>query len=317
MPPQDVNYEHVVEEETIFLQDASSFPLDPTDLSGLGQRVASFARLLKALLADPSIPWATGQDLFTAYFSWWQPPTSTYDPWYDGLESFSPDPVNPREPQATGIVMCISNNDVDVAAHTIGTVKWVMGSALSIEVAFAGDSDLSPESREKLLKIRNDLHFVNLTVSFDENVVGLEKGPRNLKTFAALNSRFEKVIILDAGVVFLQPPDEYFDDHPRLKETGTLYFHDRALKETERITWAQEILNGKKPSMELEQSIFWQEGLRHQQQSGVVFIDKGVPSAFMGLLFATYMNTWEVRSRLIHNKFRGRSTQVHLYRSIV
>ena len=48
----------------------------------------------------------------------------------------------------------------------------------------------------------------------------------------------------------------------------------------------------------LRGSIFWTEKLEHQQESGVVFMDKQKPGVFTSLIFATFMNTKEAREEI-------------------
>lgn len=55
------------------------------------------------------------------------------------------------------------------------------------------------------------------------------------------------------------------------------------------------MLKDRKPSAMLSQSIFWRKGLEHQQESGLVFMDKGKPGVFTSLMFATWMNTKAAR----------------------
>ena len=135
------------------------------------------------------------------------------------------------------------------------------------------------------------LELINILDHYDENVAGLQGGGYAMKPFAALASSFESVIIIDADTIFMQRPDEWFDKDEGLKKTGTLFFHDRAYLGRKTTNWVKEVLteSGRTPSPMLNSSMYWQEELEHQQESGVVYFNKAIPSAFMSLLFTTYM----------------------------
>ena len=118
-----------------------------------------------------------------------------------------------------------------------------------------------------------------------------------MKQFAALASSFEKVILIDTDTIFMQRPDDLFEVNAGLKQMGTLFFHDRVLQNGRTTDWVKELLDkgGRTPSTTLSSSMFWQQELEHQQESGVVFFNNAVPGAFMSLLFTTYMNLESVR----------------------
>ena len=194
--------------------------------------------------------------------------------------------------------MCIGQGNFVLAAHTIQTLRNVVSSALPIEVAYAGDGDLPETKREELKALAPNIQTLDLLEYYDESIAGLKASGWAMKPFAALASRFERAILVDADVIFMQRPDSYFDEHPGLKETGTLFFHDRAYGDMNG--WFKEILEGRKLSNTLEESPFWGKELQHNQESGVVFINKAKPAAFMSLMFTTYMNTERVRSEVIY-----------------
>lgn len=65
--------------------------------------------------------------------------------------------------------------------------------------------------------------------------------------------------------------------------------------------WIKTLMQDSEPSTTLKASLFWQDELEHQQESGVVFLNKAIPSAFMSLLFTAYMNTLKVRGDVYSN----------------
>jgi len=65
--------------------------------------------------------------------------------------------------------------------------------------------------------------------------------------------------------------------------------------------WIKTLMQDSEPSTTLNESMFWRDELEHQQESGVVFFNKAIPSAFMSLLFTAYMNMLKVRSDVYSN----------------
>ena len=61
-------------------------------------------------------------------------------------------------------------------------------------------------------------------------IISRQIGNADPETMIQLASGFQKAILVDADTIFLQRPDSYFNDDIHLKETGTLFYHDRAVK---------------------------------------------------------------------------------------
>lgn len=104
----------------------------------------------------------------------------------------------------------------------------VIRSTLPIEIAYAGDSDLPSFERDALKALNSRLDTTDLLKYFQNSTAGLQKGEYATKPFALLASRFQKAILVDADFILLQSPDRLFKTHPKLTETGTLFWHDRA-----------------------------------------------------------------------------------------
>lgn len=51
-----------------------------------------------------------------------------------------------------------------------------------------------------------------------------------MKPFAVIASRFQKTILVDADVIFLQKPEIIFDVHAGMETTGSSFHHDREYK---------------------------------------------------------------------------------------
>ena len=261
--------------------------IEGPNLFSMAKHISTFARLLEAILTDDSIDRRPFLDLRKRYFGWWKASPTTYLPW--GGKDHS-----------TGIVLTAGQGNMVLAAHAIRTLRRVVKSTLPIQVAYAGDDDLPILKRQEMKSLDPDLELINILDYFDEDVAGLRIGGYAMKPFAALASSFEKVIIIDADTIFMQRPDEWFEEHEGLRQTGTLFFHDRAYGGRKTTEWVKDLFkeSGRKPSPTLNASMYWQEELEHQQESGVVYFNKAIPGAFMSLVFTTYMNLEHVRAQL-------------------
>ena len=255
------------------------------NLLGMAKHISTFVLLLEAILNDTSIDRSPFHQLRKQYFAWFTPSDTTYLPWVAGNYT-------------TGIVMTAGQRNMVFAMHAIRTLRNVINTTLPIQVAYAGNDDLPADKRQEMRALDPNLELINVRGYYDEAVAGLGSGGYAMKPFAVLASRFEKVILIDADTIFLQPPDGLFEEHAGLKQTGTLFFHDRAVGGGRTTEWVKELLNkgGRTPSTTLNSSMYWQEALEHQQESGVVFFNKAIPGAFMSLLFTTYMNLESVRA---------------------
>ena len=261
--------------------------IEGANLLSMGKHVMTFTRLLEAILADTSLDRRPFLDLRDRYFGWWKPSNTTHLPW---------DPKS----HTTGIVLTAGQGNMALAGHAIRALRRVVKSKLPIQVAYAGDDDLPRSQRRIMQSIDSGIELINILDHYDEGVAGLKGGGFAMKPFAALASSFEKVIIIDADTIFMQRPDDWFEGNKGLKRTGTLFFHDRAFGGRKTTDWIKEVLNEsrREPSVTLNTSMYWQEQLEHQQESGVVYFNKAIPSAFMSLLFTTYMNTLRVRTEV-------------------
>lgn len=261
--------------------------IEGPNLFSMAKHISTFARLLEAILTDMSIDRRPFLDLRERYFGWWKPFTTTHLPWE-------------ARTHTTGIVLTAGQGNMVLAAHAIRTLRNVVNTTLQIQLAYAGDDDLPAHKRRDMLALDPKLELINILEHFDEDVAGLRSGGYAMKPFAALASSFERVIIIDADTIFMQRPDEWFDEDTALKRTGTLFFHDRAYRGRKTTDWIKALLkeSGRGPSATLNSTMYWQEELEHQQESGVVYFNKAVPGAFMSLVFTTYMNLQNVRAHL-------------------
>lgn len=288
----DIPVNGVVEQHTLISQILTS--KIKNDEHGL--MAVEVARLAKAIEAH--IPGTDPEYMETAVtklFPWWRADHARYYPWKRRALDVQPQ-MHPLD-QRTGIVICVGNNNVYEAAHLVITLRKVHGSNLPIELAYAGDKDLTPYWRSFLLDLvgNEDIFPLDLTQVFDNDIVGFQN--YDLKPFALLAGRYPQTILVDADALFFTAPDDIFDLHAGLRESGTLYYHDRSKYWTDngdRRTWlSQQIaIAGRQPSAYLNKtSIVWTgKFVTEGADSAVVMVDKSRPSIYAAMLFAAWMN---------------------------
>ena len=197
-----------------------------------------------------------------------------------------------------GIVIPTGQGTFRYACHLIGNLRDTLGSKLPIEIVYAGDSDLPSEYRDFITQLSSNITTMDITQVFDDTALDLQHGGWAIKTFAALASRFEQVLLLDADVVFLQAPEAILDHHSGYRKTGALLFHDRLLWQgafKERHEWWEKQLEHQPPSQALSKSLVYNEGYAEECDAGLVVLDKSKVYLLLGLLHACWQNTKMVR----------------------
>lgn len=208
---------------------------------------------------------------------------------------------------SAGIVIPTGDNTVRFAGHLVVALRSVLQTVLPIQIVYAGDFDLSPANRKLLAslveKTGPPLEFYDVNFFLDNSALKFSTSPSGgwaVKAFAALVTRFEKVIILDADAVFLQPPEILFLQ-PSFKRTGAFLFHDRLLWQgrfQDRHTWWKDQI--RRPSATLNKSRVWTEDYAEECDSGVVILDKSRVDVLMGLLHTCWQNSYEVREEITY-----------------
>jgi hypothetical protein len=233
-------------------------PINTFDFAAKGDRVAAFANLAAVLQNHGIATHERFSALVRREFPWWK-------------SDYREIAFHERGGE-TGIVVCVGSKDTLLAGHLIRTLRNVLRSNLPIQIAYAGDEDLSKKDQAALLSLTSDLEFVNLLDHFDESITGLRDGKFAMKPFAVIATRFRKTILVDADVIFLQNPEKIFEMHDGVDTTGTLFYHDRAYKMQgkSRVAWVRALLGERQPSPYLENSLFWKEDLWQEMESGVV-----------------------------------------------
>ena len=215
-------------------------------------------------------------------------------PWWTALNLETAFAQSTRD---IGMVVCVGSKNMLTAGHLILSLRNVLGYMLPIQIAYAGDDDLTKEDQAALQNLSYGIELLNLLDHFNDSAVGFRDGDYAIKPFAAIASRFRMTILVDADVVFLKNPDTIFQEHDMVLTSGTLFYHDRAYKMEgkSRKAWIQSLLGKIPPSSALQNSLFWKEDLWQEMESGVVAFDKGHPRIIPSLLFSAWMNTKYVR----------------------
>ncbi|KAK4946415.1 hypothetical protein LTR10_014614 [Elasticomyces elasticus] len=279
----------------------------PKDFGLKGKKVAALAELAKHYQQNPFLPTASLEAAVIREFPWWNPDKLQYVPWRtrSWFKSWSQGALETN----IGIVLCVGEKNAWEAGHLIVTLRNVLRSKLPVEVAYGGDEDLSPRTRAFLQSLGSNLHFIDLAAIYDDNLVGLSGWA--MKPFALLASRFARTILVDADVVFFSKPDNAFDEHSSLRETGTLFYHDRCITmywTHGRQAWLNEELNNAErlPSSRLnDSSLFFRGYVGEEADSAVVFVDRSRPELYLSMVFAAWMNTEEIRDSFTYQMFYG------------
>ncbi|KAF5672531.1 alpha-1,3-mannosyltransferase [Fusarium heterosporum] len=218
-----------------------------------------------------------------------------------GLPYESTSLSNPKKAPA-GIVIPTGDKTLRFACHLIASLTRVHKTALPIQVVYAGDGDLSAKGREKIQEAANGvkIEMLDVLTVFDDSTLKLADGGWAIKPFAALASRYEQVILLDADAVFFQDPQRLLEQD-RFQETGVLLFHDRLLWKNgfaDRQDWWHDQI--KHPSPETNKSLVWTERYSEEGDSGIVVVDKSRLDVLLGLLHIGWQNSDRVRNEVTY-----------------
>lgn len=208
-----------------------------------------------------------------------------------------------------GIIIHVGGGQESVrfASHLIVSLRRVLYSKLPIQIAYAGDKDLSPRDRVRIqsMKGATDMEFLDVLSVFNDTTLRLQGAGWAIKPFALLASKFEQAILIDANVVFMQKPEKLFEQRPYVNK-GAYLFHDRLLWKDmvpkRHIWWKDQI---KEPSDELKKSQVWQERYSEECDTGVIVVDKSKIPIFTGLLHIAWQNTRAVREEVAYKLGHG------------
>lgn len=278
------------------------------DFGLMARKVSALANLAEHYTANPSINSSRLNNLVSEQFPWWKHDKLRPLPWkrkpsprrpFSDLNIFGP---------KVGIVICAGDGIARETAHLISFLRDVHKSKLPIDIAYVGDTDLTPPFRFFLSGLGDNINFIDLTTVFDDSLVHL--GSYATKPFALLASKYQHTILMDADAVPFSRPDRLFKDYSALHETGALFFHDRSMAtdNLDRQDWlaAQLEAAGQQPSEHLSHhSLFGRRWIAEEADSAIVCIDKSRPRLYMAMLFACWMNIREVREAVTWDLFFG------------
>lgn len=181
-----------------------------------------------------------------------------------------------------GIVLTAGNDQVAYLLTQIPILRQ-LGCNLPIEVMYAGDNDLNRDSRQDLEDLDG---VVTRDIMAMVKPVGWDVASWAAKPFAILLSSFREAIFIDADSFFFVNPEVMFED-PGYVKTGALFFRDRLIMPESKKSWLQSILP-QPVSKNVKHSRLWTGQSGHQQESGVMVVDKY--RHFLAMLFVTRMN---------------------------
>lgn len=211
-------------------------------------------------------------------------------------------------PGSKGLVIPTGTGTFRYACHLVSNIRDVLHSKLPIEIVYAGEKDLPSDYREFMTSLGSDIQTTDILKTLDDTTLDLANGGWAVKSFAALASSFEQVIVLDADAVLVQAPEAIFDNHKGYHETGALFFHDRLLWQgwfPDRHKWWEEQLIHHEPSKTLQKSRVYNEGYAEECDSGLVVVDKGRLSILLGLLHVCWQNSKIVREEWTYKQGYG------------
>ncbi|KAI9338759.1 mannosyltransferase putative-domain-containing protein [Obelidium mucronatum] len=213
-----------------------------------------------------------------------------------------------KENQKTGIVMCVGTKHIEFALHAITSLRNVLDCGLPIEIHYAGPNDLKPEMIHTLSWLPN-VQTVNLMDHFPLEMVSIEGW--SVKPFAILASSFSEIIFMDADVLFFKNPEVVLKESAIFSEYGQLFFHDRSLEvETavlrQTAEWFKEI--NPFPSTYAASLRFTNSLSYHEQESGVLLVDKSQTGVLHSLLLACLLNSKQIRNETYSHAYGDKET---------
>lgn len=210
-------------------------------------------------------------------------------------------------PESRGVVIPAGDKNLRMACHLVASILHTHGTELPVEIAYAGDEDLSRKKRELVRRLfpDSDIRFLDVLSVFNDTTLDLANGGWAIKPFAVLASSFSEVILADADTVFLQKPEVLFAQ-PGYVSKGALLFHDRLIDkgryEARTEWWKAQVV---RPSAEVDKSLVWTEGYAEEGDSGVVVVDKTRLGVWVGILHAAWQNSKAVREEVTYSVTYG------------
>lgn len=204
-----------------------------------------------------------------------------------------------RSTKGQGIVMCVGNGQFKHAVITIQSLREILKTDMPIEIFYINEWDLSQEKREFFDAMPNvSTHELVSRINNDYT----QFGGWDMKPYAMLASSFSEVILMDADVFLFKKPETFFEDEG-YQATGALFFLDRTLFDNyeDGKRWIKSFLPTY--STYVEQARWWKTTSAHEQESGVVVMDKR--KVLLGLLSTCKMNDKNERDKVSYEHIHG------------
>ena len=196
--------------------------------------------------------------------------------------------------------MTTGKKHFEFTIHCLFSLRYILQVELPIEIVYNGEDDL-PASNRAILRQFPEIQFVNLEEELAMNTSLIQGW--SIKPFAMLASSFEEIMFIDSDVLFTKNPTFLFEDE-KFKETGTMFFKDRAIwkKRGGATRAAQRLIPY--PMESVEQLRIWNDpGTDHEMESGVLLLNKKTP-AFQALLLNCRLNMIQER-QFMYERFHG------------
>ncbi|KAJ3019110.1 UNVERIFIED_CONTAM: hypothetical protein HDU68_010817 [Siphonaria sp. JEL0065] len=229
----------------------------------------------------------------------------------------------------SGIVMTSGRKHFKYLLHAITSLRTVLNCALPIEVHFGGDGDLPKEMIQHLHGLTN-VSTVDLLLRFPSEIRRFDGW--SLKPFAMLASgmclsfsvsikdsllftdslfvihptEFRNVIFIDTDVLFFKDPAAILINSPIFTQYGQLFFHDRNMQRELLTSWFK--TNNPHLSRYSSMLRYAKNVSYHEQESGVVVLDKSRSGILHSLLFVCKLNSIEVREETYRNMYGDKET---------
>ena len=194
-----------------------------------------------------------------------------------------------EQQNSKGIVICTGNRHIQLTLVALKSLELIENE-LPIEVFYSSSNDLSLENQGLIKKSFPEVNLVDLSLtSFNDSYLHLRGW--EIKPFAVLASRFSKVLLMDADVLFLEKPSILFNNNYFIK-SGTLFFYDRPSLSDKTIQWINTFSSYNDPPLPIR-----------TQESGVVLIDKS--RVLKGLLSVCKLNDHDERKGFTYRYLHG------------
>ncbi|TPX78121.1 hypothetical protein CcCBS67573_g00581 [Chytriomyces confervae] len=198
-----------------------------------------------------------------------------------------------------GIVITTGQWHFELALHAIETIREVLKCDLPIEIQYAGPDDLTADMRKAFNSLPN-VKTVDVLDKFDSSV-GIQGWA--IKPFAILASRFRTVIFFDADALTFQNPEKFVKDSIIFRQYGTLFYHDRTVKNGGNLEWFKGI---NPQNSRYSNSLRYMDDRSHNEmESGVVVVDKGRTGNLHAMLMTCKMNSKEERDKMTYKHMHG------------